>query len=105
MASIATIIMPVLDLSVPKVKVKGPDGKMEPKLEPLNLSLVDRRLENDMDVTPPRTPNTPTATSYKKHMLKRYSKFWMSFSDILVWKFGETCHDGCMNACFVMCVR
>ena len=88
MSSIATIIMPVMDLSVPKVKVKGLDGKMEPKLEPLNLSLADRRFENNMDVTPPQTPNTPTATSYKKHMLKRYSKFLdIIFLKILIMEF------------------
>ena len=50
-------------------------------VEPLNLCLVDRRLQEEQEEThslvgtPPRTPNTPSATSYKKHILKRYSKW------------------------------
>ena len=74
--SVATIVLPAMDLSVNSQKVKRED-KM---VEPLNLCLVDRRLLEEQEEvnsvvgTPPRTPNTPSATSYKKHILKRYSK-------------------------------
>ena len=42
--------------------------------EPLNLSLSDKhRYERDT-TTPPKTPTTPNCTSFKKNILKRYSK-------------------------------
>lgn len=76
MASMATVVVPPVDLSV-----NSPRAKREDKMvEPLNLCLVDRRLVEEQEEagsivgTPPRTPNTPSATSYKKHILKRYSK-------------------------------
>lgn len=77
MASVATITVPAMDLSVSAHRaVKREEaGKM---VEPLNLCLVDRRLVEEQEEahslvgTPPRTPNTPSATSYKKHILKRY---------------------------------
>lgn len=71
--------LPILGLSLPKVNI---DTYMDgPQDAPLNLSASDSckttsRFDLDRDTsTPPKTPTTPNCTSYKKNILKRYSKY------------------------------
>lgn len=72
--------LPVLDLSLPpKVNIDCYMGY--PQDAPLNLSASDTcKSTSRFDVardtsTPPKTPTTPNCTSYKKNILKRYSKY------------------------------
>ena len=100
----------ILDLSLPKTKKQAQDvfktedssNRYRPypihrprqeDIKPLHLTRLDSTspFKMDMEVgTPPLTPTTPTCTSFKKHILRRYSKF--AFPDFLT--DFETLHTG-----------
>lgn len=64
----------VLDLSMPKHKNRRvPTLGFLNEDEPLDFTNTARLEQMDTSPLPP-TPTTPNCTSYKKHMLKRYSK-------------------------------
>ncbi len=78
--------VPALDLRLPKmIDSCDADSGVDPcegDDQPLNLSAIDKSLSMDVDLTrdastPPKTPTTPTCTSFKKNMLRRYSKFYL----------------------------
>lgn len=66
----------VLDLSMPKMKMRRfnvPAPLNSNQSEALNL-ISPSKIDYTGTSSPPLTPTTPNLTSYKKHMLKRYSK-------------------------------
>ena len=71
--------VPALDLRLPKMMDSCDRDSGVDDDQPLNLSAIDKALCQDEFLigdacTPPKTPTTPTCTSFKKSMLKRYSK-------------------------------
>lgn len=71
--------VPALDLRLPKMMDNCDRDSGLDDDQPLNLSAIDKSLSQDVFLnrdasTPPKTPTTPTCTSFKKNMLKRYSK-------------------------------
>ena len=65
--------LPALDLSVPRDSLSDSFYDHMCYDGPLNLSSGQTDRERDA-CTPPKTPTTPFALSYKKNMLKRYGK-------------------------------